>query len=747
MNKNIKNNKSFIMKKTLCTALALVVGLAFPTQLLANGEGTTDDKKQNYANSKFVWTDNYVVEGNHAAMAPSTEEIVTTLLSKKGEPMRWVRKNDIYKFGKYTGTSTLETALYNMAVDEMINNFEKDGTLRTGLYWGGVWTRDVSYSSLLSLAYMCPDKVRNSLEVKIDRMGRIIQDTGTGGSWPCSSDRVVWALSAWNIYLATGDMEWLQKAYPIIVKSLECDDMVVYNPQTGLYRGESSFIDWREQSYPTWAQPADIYLSECLGTNAAFYEVLKVTADMAAALGHKKDAKKYAQKAEALKQAINDRFWVEEDGFYASYWYGRQNLIRTQHSETLGESFCVLFGIADEERAAKVISSMHVGEYGPPIFSPQIVSQGDYHNNGVWPYVTSFWGKAAAKAGNETALMHALACNVRTAALYATNYENYSFNTGNPYTTLINSPNMLWGLSGFMGLFHRTFFGFEFTQEGLSMKPFVPTALAGTRKLEAFPYRNMQLDITVSGSGNEIASCKVDGKDAEAFIPADWTGKHTVEIVMKGEHQPSTINMVGYIGMPEMPVVQQNGGKLQWSAIKGAAKYEILKDGQVIAETTACEQPTAGNGEYQVRAVSAKGVHSFTSEPLRCYDDAVVQQMPVDKWLDMTLGEQVKLKVAVPATGWYVLDWEYANGNGEVEQRNHCANRQLYVDGKNVETMVFPQRGLDAWQLYGWSTPVKVYLKKGSHQIALRYQEKNININIDLDKAHVKSLRLTQLPK
>ena len=48
----------------------------------------------------------------------------------------------------------------------MINNFEKDGTLRTGLYWGGVWTRDVSYSSLLALAYMCPDKVKNSLEVK-----------------------------------------------------------------------------------------------------------------------------------------------------------------------------------------------------------------------------------------------------------------------------------------------------------------------------------------------------------------------------------------------------------------------------------------------------------------------------------------------------------------------------------------------------------------------------------------------------
>ena len=731
------------MKKTVCMVLAMLAGFCFSADLFANEK---DHQKKNYENEKFVWTDNYVSEGNHAALAPSTEEIVTTCLSKDGKPLRWVRKNDIYKYGKFTGTSTLETALYNMAVDEMINNFEKDGTLRTGLYWGGVWTRDVSYSSLLSLAYMCPDKVKNSLEVKIDRMGRIIQDTGTGGSWPCSSDRVVWALSAWNIYLATGDIEWLQKAYPVIIKSLECDDMVVFNPQTGLYRGESSFIDWREQSYPTWAQPADIYLSECLGTNAAYYGVLKVTADMAAALGFKKDVKKYTQKAEALKKAINDKFWVEEDGYYASYWYGRQNLIRTQHSETLGESFCVLFGIADEERAAKVISSMHIGEFGPPIFSPQIVSQGNYHNNGVWPYVTSFWGKAAAKAENETALLHALACNVRTAALYATNYENYSFNTGNPYTTLMNSPNMLWGLSGFMGLFHRTFFGFEFSQDGLALNPFVPTVLAGTRKLEAFPYRGMSLDITVKGSGHEIASCLIDGKEADAFIPADWTGKHTVEIVMKGEHKPSSINLVGYIGMLETPVVQETTGKLQWKAIDGVAKYEVLKDGQVAAETTACEWTATENGEYQVRAISAKGVHSFTSEPLRYYADASIQMLGVDKWLDEKLGEQVKLKVTVPVTGWYVIDWEYANGSGEVEQRNHCANRQLYVDGKNFTTMVFPQRGLDDWKNYGWSTPVKLYLKKGSHQLALRYLEKNININIDLDKAHVKSLRLTQLP-
>lgn len=734
-----------MINKTIYKA---IVFIAFGICCTSNSFAMNDDKssqKTKYANSKFVWTDNYVVEGSNCALAPSAEEIVTTCLSKDGKPLKWVRKNNIAKYGTYSGASTFETALYNMSVDEMINNMEADGTLRTGLLWGGVWTRDVSYSSLLALSYMCPDKVKNSLEVKIDRLGRIIQDTGTGGSWPVSSDRVVWALSAWNIYLATGDMEWLQKAYPIIAKSLESDFMVVYNPQTGLFRGESSFIDWREQSYPTWAQPADIYMSECLGTNAAYYGVLKVMVDMATVLGNKKDIKKYSQKAEALKKAINDKFWVEEDGFYASYYYGRQNLTCTQHSETLGESFCVLFGIADEEKAAKVISSMPVGEFGPPIFSPQIASQGDYHNNGVWPYVTSFWGKAAAKVANEKALLHALACNVRTASLYATNYENYSFNTGNPYTTELNSPNMLWGLSGFMGLFHRTFFGLEFTQEGLTFKPFIPKVLEGTRKLESFPYRNMLLDITVSGSGHEIASCLIDGKEANAFVPANWEGKHTVEIVMKGEHKPSSINMVGYIAMPETPVVQVESGVLQWKAVDGAVKYLVLRNAQKVDETSACTLKLTGDGEYQVIAVDADGVYSFASEPLRYYVDASVQQVDADKWLDNTLGEQINVKVKISTEGWYVIDWEYANGNGNIKTENKCATRQLYVNGKNIGSMVFPQRGEDAWHLYGWSNPVKVYLKKGTHRIGLRYLKENINMNIDSDKAYLKSLRLVQL--
>ena len=69
------------MRKTLCAVLALVAGLSIPLHLFANEDGRADDKKQNYANSKFVWAENYVVEGANAAMAPSSEEMVTTVLS------------------------------------------------------------------------------------------------------------------------------------------------------------------------------------------------------------------------------------------------------------------------------------------------------------------------------------------------------------------------------------------------------------------------------------------------------------------------------------------------------------------------------------------------------------------------------------------------------------------------------------------------------------------------------------------
>jgi hypothetical protein len=119
----------------------------------------------------------------------------------------WKQTKDISAFPRYQSPAILENAIYNMSVEEMQNAIEKDSTLRIGIEWPGVWTRDVSYSIILSMAYMQPKVSENSLMRKVNVNGRIIQDTGTGGAWPASTDRIIWTVAAWEIYKVTGDKD------------------------------------------------------------------------------------------------------------------------------------------------------------------------------------------------------------------------------------------------------------------------------------------------------------------------------------------------------------------------------------------------------------------------------------------------------------------------------------------------------------------------------------------------------------
>lgn len=52
----------------------------------------------------------------------------------------WKRKNDLSSYPKLKSNNLLHEALYNMALDEMVNAVEPDTTLRTGKEWSGVWT-------------------------------------------------------------------------------------------------------------------------------------------------------------------------------------------------------------------------------------------------------------------------------------------------------------------------------------------------------------------------------------------------------------------------------------------------------------------------------------------------------------------------------------------------------------------------------------------------------------------------------
>lgn len=234
------------------------------------------------ATDAYTWKGDTLYQDEFKAWTVNPYEIRSTYKGRPGYFMPidqvWKRKNDLSAYPKVSGGNRLMEAIYNMGLDEMVNAVEPDTTLRTGKEWAGVWTRDVSYSIILSMAALQPEASMISLMKKVNKEGQIIQDTGSGGAWPISTDRMIWTVAAWEIYKVTGDKKWLETVYPIVQRSLAKDAKTVMSDK-GLVKGETSFIDWREQSYPKWMQVADISQSEAMGTNVLYAAALNARRD------------------------------------------------------------------------------------------------------------------------------------------------------------------------------------------------------------------------------------------------------------------------------------------------------------------------------------------------------------------------------------------------------------------------------------------------------------------------------------
>lgn len=732
----------------------------------------------------YSWQDNSILQGEFKAYAPSATELKSDYKARPGFFMpisqSWKLKNDISSYPQLSSSNLLHQAVYNMALDEMVNAVEPDTTLRTGKEWAGVWTRDVSYSIILSMAYMQPEASRISLSKKVTKDGRIVQDTGSGGAWPVSSDRMIWAVAAYEVYKVTGDKEWLKFIYPIIKKSFEADEAITFSPD-GAVRGETSFIDWREQSYPKWMQTADIYRSEAMGTSIVHAQAMKILSEIAATLGKKEEAKVYAAKSAAIADAINELFWMEDKGYYGMYLYGRDHLILNPRAETLGEALSILFDIASPERAKIISQSNPTTPFGPAIFYPQISDMPSYHNNALWPFVAAYWTLAQAKAGNENGVMQGIGSIFRPAALFCTNKENFNLDNGDIYTEL-NSSNMLWCLSGNIALTTKILFGINFEANQLTFKPFVPKVLNDKRTLTGFKYRKGILNITVEGYGNQIAEFYLNGKKQKnAIIPANIKGENEVRIVMaNNELTPMKVNNVANAKAPLTPITRLcndpslNGNgipvnnRLEWNPIEYIGKYIIIRDGKRIAETRETTFAATVPGEYQVIGVSGEGIESFASEPLNnTLSITYAMPNPVTELSSKEVSYQpqgaiygfsgkgfmevdhstapINVTVEVPTDGTYGITLRYANGNGPVNTENKCCIRTISIDGNIVGTVVMPHRGVGNWFDWGNTNVVEANLSAGSHTVTISMRDVDENMNIDTNHAAITTLTLHKI--
>ncbi|SDD37730.1 hypothetical protein SAMN05216464_101571 [Mucilaginibacter pineti] len=676
----------------------------------------------------------------------------------------WKLTKGVSNFPQYHSGYPLSDAVYNLSLEEMQNAVEPDSTFRTGKEWSGVWTRDISYSIILSMAILQPKVAIYSLMRKV-KNGRIIQDTGTGGAYPVSSDRMIWAVAAWEVYKVTGDRDWLQKAYVIIKQSAADDTLNVYDSKTGLARGESSFLDWREETYPRWMQPADIYESECLGTSVVHYQANKVLAAMAGLLSDKNATASYTQQANIIKKGLNN-LWLPTKGYYGQYLYGRNYKTVSPRSEALGEALAVLFDAADAGKQQSVIGNTPVNEFGIPCIYPQIPNILPYHNNAVWPFVEAYWAMASAKAGNEESVIRAISAIYRPVSLWLTNKENFVASDGDFAGTQINSSNMLWSLSGNIALVYKVLFGIHYNEGSLQFKPFVPKALAGTRSLDHFKYRDSWLNISMTGYGNQVKRITLDGTTiTNGIIPAGLNGEHNINIILANNVVNGKSNLQPNYTAPETPVVTYAKGKLTWPKVEKAVGYRVIKNGGLIVKNSTLSYPVnAGEyAEYQVVSVDRKGINSFASEPMQVIPANSAQVIEAESltnksaldykgftgngFVEVSKTKNLTLKISVKVNkgGIYAVDFRYANGNGPINTENKCAIRSLFVDKEFAGTVVLPQRGKGEWSNWGYSNVVKMKLSKGEHMISLQFRDANENMNSEINQAMIDHLRLIKL--
>ncbi len=290
-----------------------------------------------------------------------------------------------------------------------------------------------------------------------------------------------WALGAERVLAALSDAErraFLPDVFEGLSNTIESDRLAAFDSADGLYVGEQSFLDWRDQTYAKWitADIAHIGMSKSLSTNVTHYQGLLLAARVASELGHDELAIRYNQWAGELKLAINRAFWLADEKMYASLINTSTDQSPAYKFDLSGESLAILAGVADEAQAKEIISRYPMGPYGAPVYFPQQPDMPVYHNRAIWPFVSAYGLKAAAMVQNVAVVDHHIDSLMRGAALNLSNMENLEWLSGQPSLMdlthpdltgpVINSQRQLWSVGGYLGMVTDTTFGYKVEEGG-----------------------------------------------------------------------------------------------------------------------------------------------------------------------------------------------------------------------------------------------------------------------------------------
>jgi glycogen debranching enzyme len=211
----------------------------------------------------------------------------------------------------------------------------------------------------------------------------------------------------------TRDEGLYQELLPAVRRALDWIERYGDGDGDGLVEYRHRAPDGVHISHQGWKDSADslhhadgtpatglIALVEVQGYAFAAYDRL---AAVAAARGDTVWAGELHSKADAVRRAVEDRFWLEDEGFYAQALDGDKRPVRTISSNPGHLLFC---GLPAADRADRLAARFRRPDldsgWGLRTLSTAAASYNpmSYHNGSVWPHDNSLIGAGLARYGH-----------------------------------------------------------------------------------------------------------------------------------------------------------------------------------------------------------------------------------------------------------------------------------------------------------------------------------------------------------
>lgn len=435
---------------------------------------------------------------------------------------------------------------FRIAVGDLVGNVGryKAGLLNqeslvilAGLDYDTPWTRDAAINAWNGASLLMPAISRNTLLSVLEPAEQGIR---IGGEY---WDAMIWATGAWNHYLYTGDKDFLALALEAVRNSLLFFENTEFDPATGLFRGPgwsdgiaaypdaytsgmaSGIIAWPAAHPDRVAKPGVGIPMEAISTNCIYYNAYVCAGKMAQALGSKPEPL-WPEKADKLKEAINQRLWMSDKGTYRFFIDPNGSC---DYQEALGHAYAILFGIAAPPQTDAIFKNLHVAKAGVPCVWPTFARYENAdgtaygrHSGTVWPQIQGFWADAAVHQGKTEIFAHELFQLAEHAARDLHFAEIYHPDTGVIYGGMQEAgqergiklwkatSRQTWSATAYLRMLLFGVAGMRFDTDGLNFQPCLPQGLSKLT-LSNIHYRGMTIELQIEGNGTKVAACTVNG--------------------------------------------------------------------------------------------------------------------------------------------------------------------------------------------------------------------------------------------